>query len=126
MIRAALTRTGCRFLLDIAHAELAAWHRGEAVEDYLDRLPLSLVSEVHISGPAMVDGELRDRHEEIGQGEYALLELVLSRAPVSVVALEYGGVGPLFERRTDHQALGRQLRRLAPSRAGSFRPHGQP
>ena len=57
-ISKALDVTGSRLLLDIAHAQTAAWHLGERAIDYISRLPLELVDEVHVTAPAMVDGEL--------------------------------------------------------------------
>lgn len=111
-IARALRATDTEFLLDVSHAQVTAWHRGEPVRAYLDRLPLDKVDEVHVCAPAMVRGELRDRHAPMGEEEYCLLEHVLTRAPVKTVSLEYGGYGPLFESRSDREALEEQLRRL--------------
>ena len=111
-IRKALSVTKARLLLDIAHAQVAAWHKGISVERYLDSLPLDLVDEVHVCAPAMVNGRLRDRHAEMGDDEYRLLEYVLAKAQVETVSLEYGGYGPLFERRSSLPLLAGQITRL--------------
>jgi uncharacterized protein (UPF0276 family) len=111
-IAEALAATGCGLLLDLAHAQVVAWHRGESSEQYLDRLPLHLAEEIHSSGPVMVGGELRDRHEEIAPEGYDLLRRVLSRTNASTVTLEYGGVGSAFEGRSDPVVLDRQLTNL--------------
>lgn len=111
-IREALTRSQSKLLFDLAHAQAAAWHRGESAEDYIMQLPLELVDEVHVTGPAMVDGELRDRHVEIEDGGYNLLRMVLESADVKTVSLEYGGLGPLFEGRSSKDVLQRQLLKL--------------
>jgi uncharacterized protein (UPF0276 family) len=42
--------SGARFLLDIAHAWLEAYYRGRDVKDYLQSLPLDLVTELHVAG----------------------------------------------------------------------------
>ena len=42
--------TGAGFLLDVAHAWLAARYQGLPVRDYLLSLPLDLVTELHIAG----------------------------------------------------------------------------
>jgi uncharacterized protein (UPF0276 family) len=99
-------------LLDVAHAQAAAWHLGLDAEDYIRSLPLLLVDEIHVNAPAMVDGELRDRHVEMTEEEYSLLETILDLADVKVVSLEYGGLGPVYEGKSDYDVLLRQLRRL--------------
>ncbi len=112
-IATALAATGCRLLLDLAHARIAAWHRGEDRRDYLSALPLDLVDEIHVVGVAMVDDEPRDRHQEMDEDDYATLAWVLERAPAHLVTLEYGGVdGSALDERSDATALGRQLERL--------------
>lgn len=82
------------------------------METYLDRLPLDKIDEVHVCAPAMIDGELRDRHAPLDDEGYRLLEYVRARAAVKTVSLEYGGYGPHFESRSDLSALVEQLRRL--------------
>jgi hypothetical protein len=111
-IREALSRTGCGLLLDIAHAQVAAWHRGEPPLDYVRSLPLGAVREVHINGPVMVAGELRDRHGETTQEGYALLGEVLAVHRPAYVTLEYGGIGPALAGWSDAVVLERQLPRL--------------
>ncbi|MGE5579343.1 MAG: DUF692 family multinuclear iron-containing protein [Bacillota bacterium] len=112
-IRRALSVTGSRFLLDVAHAQVAAWHKGLPVLEYLDALPPDLVDEVHVCAPAMVNGQLRDRHVEMSDTEYRLLEHVLTRCSVKTVSLEYGGFGPLFQGKSSLGVLKEQLVTLA-------------
>jgi len=112
-IRKALARTGSKLLLDLAHAQVAAWLRGESALEYIMSLPLELVDEIHVNSPAMVDGELRDKHVEMTEEGYSLLSTVLLHSRPKTVTLEYGGLGPTFENRSDQNALLRQLRRLS-------------
>jgi uncharacterized protein (UPF0276 family) len=112
-------RLDTRLLLDIGHAQVAAWHRGEAVEDYLEQLPLTSVTEIHVSGPILIGGELRDRHVEVDEAGYSLLRLALDRSSAKVVSLEYGGVGPIFADRSEPIVLQRQLKRLRAIVAGA-------
>lgn len=80
------------FLIDIAHARVAAWHRGESVEGYLAALPLDRAWEVHVSGPRMSGEGLRDRHMSLAAEDYELLDFVLQRAPeVRLITTEYAG-----------------------------------
>lgn len=111
-IEEALARTNSKFLLDIGHAQIAAWHLNMHPIEYINRLPLQLVDEVHITGPIMVGNELRDKHQEITEDGYSLLEYVLKKPNIKTVTLEYGGVGKAFENRSDKETLKRQLLRL--------------
>lgn len=108
----ALDATGSRFLLDLAHARITAWHLGVPLRSYLRDLPLHLVDEVHLVGVEEIAGEPRDKQAEMGGEDYALLSALLQETPVRTVTLEYGGVGPLFAARSDRDALRRQLLRL--------------
>lgn len=107
------TRAGVGLLLDLAHARISAYHRGEDVCDYLARMPLHAVREIHVCGPALEYGKgLQDSHLEMQAEDYDLLSWALERSSPLVVSLEYGGTGPLFEWRSDSAALERQLSRL--------------
>ena len=93
-IAEALTVSGAAFLLDLAHAQVSAWHRGEAFTAYLQSLPLAEVVEVHLSRPRLEPDGMRDRHLPLEEDDYARLESLLPRLPrLRTVALEYGGLG---------------------------------
>ncbi|MDR7857852.1 DUF692 family multinuclear iron-containing protein [Tissierella sp.] len=111
-IEETLVRSNSKFLLDIAHAQIAAWHLNIHPIEYINSLPLHLVEEVHVTGPIMVENELRDKHHEIAEEGYSLLEHVLKESNVKTVTLEYGGIGKIFENRSDKETLKRQLLRL--------------
>jgi uncharacterized protein (UPF0276 family) len=111
-IKEALLKTGSKFLLDIGHAQIAAWHLGIDAAELISRLPLHVVDEIHITGPIMVGNELRDKHREIREEGYSLLEYVLRNSDVKTITLEYGGVGEGFKDRSDKETLKRQLFRL--------------
>ncbi len=102
------------FLLDLAHLRVAAWHREEEVDKYLETLPLNRVREIHVCGPGMdpEDGYLRDRHLEMQETDYNLLMKTLTLTDPAVVTLEYGGTGPKFEWRSEIEVIERQLNRL--------------
>lgn len=110
-----LLLTGTDLLLDTAHLRSAAYNLGIDEWEYAAALPLERVREIHVSGPRMDErGELRDRHMELQEEDYAMLEWLLKRTKPAMVTLEYGGTGPLFERpgMTEMDALVRQLGRL--------------
>lgn len=111
-------RAGCGLLLDLAHARLAADGLGLDVHDYLGRLPVHRLQELHVTGvQADADGWVRD-HMPMQPTDWDLLEWVLGQigdgtwARPHIIAFEYGGVGPRFEGRSDIDVLADQLPRL--------------
>jgi uncharacterized protein (UPF0276 family) len=88
-IAAALEQTSAGLLLDLAHARVSASRMGVPIEEYLERLPLERVRQLHISGPRMREGVLYDAHESLLEEDYALLEWVLRRSAPLALTLEY-------------------------------------
>jgi len=104
-IKQALAKTSSEFLLDIGHAQIAAWHLGINPIEYINSLPMHLIEEVHITGPIMVGNEPRDKHQEISEEGYNLLEYILNHANIKTITIEYGGVGKSFEERSDKKRI---------------------
>ena len=109
--------SGCGFLLDVSHARITAAALGIDPWRYLDSLPVHALQELHITGVHTIDGGLRD-HLPFQGDDWEFVAGVVARvmagawpAP-SVVAFEYGGVGPVFEWRSDEDVLAEQLPRL--------------
>jgi uncharacterized protein (UPF0276 family) len=100
-------------LLDVAHAKIAAYGNGESIYDYLGRFPLNRIREIHLAG-TFTDKEtgLRDKHLEMEEEDYKILEWLLDRTNPEVITLEYGGPGEHFANRSDKDAIERQLKRL--------------
>ncbi len=91
-------------LLDLGHGRVSAAMRGETPEDYVGQLPLARVLEIHISGPGLYRGRLRDLHRPLGDADYEILRHTLPRCEnLRAVTLEYYGPAPI---------LAEQLRRL--------------
>jgi uncharacterized protein (UPF0276 family) len=88
-IAAVLANTGVGFLLDIAHARVSASHLGMAIEDYLARLPLDTIRQIHVSGPRWQGDLLTDSHDTLLDEDYALLKSVLAHARPWALTLEY-------------------------------------
>jgi uncharacterized protein (UPF0276 family) len=96
-ISAVVEESGCGFLLDLAHARVAARYQGEPVHDYLLRLPMERLVEVHVSGPRpepqadsrSAGGRLVDAHQPMLEEDYVLLAWVLERSRPRAVTLEY-------------------------------------
>lgn len=97
------TQTG--FLLDLAHARIAAQARGLSPQAYLAALPLERTQQIHLAGVrAGQDGRLYDAHESLLEEDYQLLDWVLECTQPDWITLEYF--------REDPQALQSQLSRL--------------
>jgi len=90
MIAAVLEATGCPFVLDLSYAQTAASNWKLHPEDYMRRLPLRRVVEIHLSAPGRLeDGRLVDTHEALREEDYRLLAWLLQQTAPQVVTLEY-------------------------------------
>lgn len=88
-ITAILEATGCGLLLDTGHARLSSEALGIPAEEYILKLPLDRLRQIHVSGPRMREGRLFDAHEPLQETDYRLLDFVLARTKPDVVTLEY-------------------------------------
>jgi uncharacterized protein (UPF0276 family) len=111
--------TGCGFLLDTAHARIAALHLGMDPIAYLDALPGEHMRELHITGTVYdEDASMWRDHFPMTYDDWqvatrALENVNSGRWPApEIVALEYGGVGPMFAWRSKSQVLAVELARL--------------
>jgi uncharacterized protein (UPF0276 family) len=117
VIAAVLGETGAGLLLDTAHARLTCDALGMDVAEYVAALPLDRLREVHVTG-AQSDGfKLRDSMP-MGAEDWKLVEWLMAQIAVGAcpapwaVALEYGGVGPSFDWRSDAEVIAGNLQRL--------------
>ena len=114
-----LRRTGCGFLLDTAHARISSLTLEQDDLDYLDALDLSNLKEVHVTGTAF-DSEAnfwRD-HFAMTTADWRSFNHVMAKiergdcATPEIIALEYGGVGPLFDWRSDPEVIQADMTQL--------------
>lgn len=85
-----ISETNTGLLLDLSHARVSAFHLGLNIHDYIDKLPLEKVMEVHISRTGMVDGVLEDLHLDPDDNDYDLLGKVINKAVnLKYVTVEY-------------------------------------
>ena len=117
-IRAIVRETGVGFLLDISHARLSARHMGLDEHDYLAQMPGEALRELHVTGIGHdPTGRVRD-HLPLTEADWPFLEWTLRRvhsgewATPWVMAFEYGGLGPLFEWRSESAVIAAQVPRL--------------
>ncbi len=130
--------TGCGFLLDASHARLAARALRWDERDYLSALPLAAIREVHLTGlgfmgepwvgrmaangvapekVASFAGRMHD-HLPLSDDDWAFAEWAARQMAAGawgkpwVVALEYGGEGPIWQAITDGAVIADQAPRL--------------
>ncbi len=106
--------TGVGLLLDIGHARITAASLGIDEREYIVQFPLHQLSELHITGIGDHEGLPHD-HLRLLDADWSTLEWVLNnihsgnwREP-EIMAFEYGGIGPLFEWRSDITVLREQV-----------------
>ena len=131
-----VAETGCGLLLDLAHARLAADQLGMDAREYISSLPVEQVREVHVSGVQMVVGhwvelfrgfdiKLAERyaqglldHLPMTEEDWELVDWSMQQIREGnwgepwVVAMECGGVSPLWELLTFEDILEEQVPRL--------------
>lgn len=121
VITEVLEHTGCKFLLDVSHARIAAYHLGveEPTDlwDYLHRLPAERLTELHLTGIHFHDEKVKD-HFGFTEGDWGVLEDVFSHirsgkwAEPETVSFEYGGIGKPFAWRSKKEVLASDVPRL--------------
>lgn len=84
-----LCTCGCKMLLDVAHARCAASYLDMDIYDYLAHFALDEVRQVHLSGPWVRRGHLRDAHEPLEDTDYEILAWLMDRCQPEVITLEY-------------------------------------
>lgn len=125
--RQVIERSGCAATLDTGHLLTWRWlqgHRGEALLDDLDTLPLEHVIELHCAGVIETGDRLVDAHHGVlTELQLALVERLLARCPnLRVVTYEdprfddTGALPPAAGASLD--ALERQLAGFAPAPRG--------
>lgn len=110
--------SGCGFLMDTAHAIASARYMGMDARDYISRLPVDRLRELHITGLAQDAAGVWVDHFEMTAEDWELfdwsIDCIRSGAWATpwVIAYEYGGVGPLFESRSETRVIAEQVPRM--------------
>jgi len=99
--------------LDIGHAKVCAAYQGKPFKSYLSEFPLHRVKELHVNG-TIDDPEygVKDKHIEMVEEDYPIIEWLIGQCPLEYLTLEYGGIGPVISEKSDRGAIERQLKRL--------------
>ena len=86
----------CLFLFDISHARKAAEYLHMPFEEYVSKLPMDRVIEIHLAGMyTRKDGERMAYHAKMNEEDYAFLEEALKKySTLQYITLEYGSYFP--------------------------------
>jgi len=93
-----LERSGCGLLLDVTNVYTNSVNHGYDPVEFLDRLPLDRVVQMHFVGGHWQDGVLVDSHSHSTPDEvWKLMEAVMARTQVKGVVLERDENLPPFD-----------------------------
>ncbi|MGI8855776.1 MAG: multinuclear nonheme iron-dependent oxidase [Thermomicrobiales bacterium] len=139
VVRRVIEECDCGLLFDISHARRAARALGMEATEYIGLLPVEYTREIHLSGIQQFDARWEAVLRAAGLGDAVIAQfagrwqdhLPLTEADwqftawsleqiargrwgrPGIIALEYGGVGPLWEALTDPAILAEQVSRLS-------------
>lgn len=92
-----IDETSCGFLFDIGHAKVASEVFNIPFDDYVSKLPMDKIVEIHLAGcKRTLDGNLIANHSKMNEEDYNFLnKLLVSSKSLRVVTLEYGTIGEM-------------------------------
>ena len=97
LVRAVVEEADAGLLLDLENVHANARNHGYDPIAYLESLPLERVAEVHLAGGVVHGGQYVDSHTRpVPEESWALLEWLVSRAPVRAVIVERDDELPPF------------------------------
>lgn len=89
-IREVTEESGAEFLLDVSHAYGSALYLGIDFKEYLDRLPMDQLYEIHINGWINGRNDLMS-HVAMSEDTYTILEMILDKYKTpEILTIEYG------------------------------------
>lgn len=99
-------------LFDCAHAQISSWHLGISEVEYLNKLPVNRIYEVHLSSPRLRDNRYIDEHEVLQEKDYVYLKHVLEVTKPQFLTLEYGGEGDLLIGKSNSEDINTQITKI--------------
>lgn len=117
VLTAVIYEAGCGFLFDISHACISAETLEMDARTYIEALPLERIRELHVTGIELIDGRLED-HMPMTESDWQVFEWVMNMIAAGdaaqpwMVAFEYGGIGKLFDWRSQSDVMAAQVPRL--------------
>jgi uncharacterized protein (UPF0276 family) len=138
VVTAIVRATGCGLLLDVSHARLAARRLDMDARAYIGRLPLDATREIHLTGIQRFGSPWRERmqangvppeviaryegrwldHLPLTAADWAFMSWVAEELRAgrwgqpTLITVECGGEGPVWQALTDAESLAEQVPRL--------------
>ncbi len=119
VISRVVAESGCGLLLDLAHARMSAVYFGIDMQEYISRLPVHALRELHVAGTRYIDEQKRlvDHYpmtdEDWSITEWALANIHNGTWPEpKLVGFEYGGTGGFFGANSDINVLAHDIPHL--------------
>jgi uncharacterized protein len=117
-LAALCARTGCYLLLDINNIVVSATNHGQAVEAWLDALPLDRVRQIHLAGHSQGRDLLVDTHDApVPDSVWSLYQRFMARLGPVATMIERDDHIPPFAELLDELGEARRLAASALSRA---------
>jgi uncharacterized protein (UPF0276 family) len=113
LISRLVAETGCGLLFDLSHARITAQAMGMEYPDYIAKLPMPALREMHFTGLEWVEGKLSD-HVPAHPDDWLALEWALAQIRAGawpepwLLAFEYGGIGEKFAWRSEASVIAEQ------------------
>lgn len=119
IITRVIEMANCGLLLDLGHARRMSEYLAIDPRRYIQQLPVHRLREVHVTGLGYYpdDGQRVD-HLPMMDDDWLLLQWALDCiqrgewAQPWVVSCEYGGIGPIFDWRSDIEVIREQIPRM--------------
>jgi len=118
LIRELVETTGCGFLFDISHAQLSCDALGYDYSEYVAKLPMHRLMELHTTGIGLAPDGHKTDHLELLDADWRRLEDIVTgicdgkyNMP-RIMAFEYGGITEVFDWRSEPHVIESQVPRM--------------
>lgn len=114
-----VARTGCGLLLDVNNVYVSSRNFGWDAWDYIERLNMSAVGEIHLAGHSQVDDFLFDTHDHpVCQNVWSLYQKTVQLAGAIPTLIEWDEALPTFDRLMEERAAAQAILRRSRREAG--------
>jgi uncharacterized protein len=104
-------KADCGILLDVNNVFVSSVNHGFEPLDYLDKVPVDRVVQIHLAGHSIMDGYRLDTHDHpVCDEVWELYECVISRIGSVSTLIEWDGNIPTFERLQEEAESARTVR----------------